>query len=234
MKHLLPHFIGILLVSLQTLLAKAVATECSLNFLSVKGPELINMYIGESEKNVRDIFQKVHLLGRRRDPWLQLGWPQDVPGEAYFGMLTKVSGPAQGWFSSVEPFVFIVAGLWHLVRLLDKHKPSSAMLSCIKLKLRTSLEVKDSVISSHGGPDSGHACSVCPSCNMKMSWFSVKLQVLPLFIIVTPYLSFSSGKVGSSMCNFLWRAWFTCSCSGSLWRFWRCYGQSGVSGQVTN
>jgi len=39
-------------------LAKAVATECSLNFLSVKGPELINMYIGESEKNVRDIFQK--------------------------------------------------------------------------------------------------------------------------------------------------------------------------------
>lgn len=43
----------------QTLLAKAVATECSLNFISVKGPELINMYIGESEKNVRDIFQKV-------------------------------------------------------------------------------------------------------------------------------------------------------------------------------
>lgn len=73
MKNLLPHFNGILLVSLQTLLAKAVATECSLNFLSVKGPELINMYIGESEKNVRDIFQKVHLLGRRRDPWLQLG-----------------------------------------------------------------------------------------------------------------------------------------------------------------
>ncbi|XP_028762312.1 peroxisome biogenesis protein 6 isoform X2 [Neltuma alba] len=42
----------------KTLLAKAVATECSLNFLSVKGPELINMYIGESEKNVRDTFQK--------------------------------------------------------------------------------------------------------------------------------------------------------------------------------
>ncbi|KAB1203639.1 Peroxisome biogenesis protein 6 [Morella rubra] len=42
----------------KTLLAKAVATECSLNFLSVKGPELINMYIGESEKNIRDVFQK--------------------------------------------------------------------------------------------------------------------------------------------------------------------------------
>jgi hypothetical protein len=43
----------------KTLLAKAVATECSLNFLSVKGPELINMYIGESEKNVREVFAKV-------------------------------------------------------------------------------------------------------------------------------------------------------------------------------
>jgi peroxin-6 len=42
----------------KTLLAKAVATECALNFLSVKGPELINMYVGESEKNVRDIFHK--------------------------------------------------------------------------------------------------------------------------------------------------------------------------------
>lgn len=39
-----------------------MATECSLNFLSVKGPELINMYIGESEKNVRDIFEKVSYM----------------------------------------------------------------------------------------------------------------------------------------------------------------------------
>ncbi len=39
-------------------MAKAVATECKLNFMSVKGPELLNMYIGESEKNVRDIFFK--------------------------------------------------------------------------------------------------------------------------------------------------------------------------------
>ncbi|KAH3764894.1 peroxisome biogenesis factor 6 [Pelomyxa schiedti] len=41
----------------KTLLAKAVATELSLNFLSVKGPELINMYVGESERNIRQIFQ---------------------------------------------------------------------------------------------------------------------------------------------------------------------------------
>ncbi len=42
----------------KTLLAKCVATECKMNFMSVKGPELLNMYIGESEKNVRDIFNK--------------------------------------------------------------------------------------------------------------------------------------------------------------------------------
>jgi SpoVK/Ycf46/Vps4 family AAA+-type ATPase len=42
----------------KTLLAKAVATECSLNFISVKGPELINMYVGESERNVRLVFER--------------------------------------------------------------------------------------------------------------------------------------------------------------------------------
>lgn len=42
----------------KTLLAKAIATNFSLNFFGVKGPELLNMYIGESEANVRRLFQK--------------------------------------------------------------------------------------------------------------------------------------------------------------------------------
>lgn len=42
----------------KTLVAKAIATEFSLNFFSVKGPELLNMYIGESEANVRRVFQR--------------------------------------------------------------------------------------------------------------------------------------------------------------------------------
>lgn len=46
----------------KTLLAKAVATECRVHFLSVKGPELLSMYIGESEKNVRDTFQSARDL----------------------------------------------------------------------------------------------------------------------------------------------------------------------------
>jgi peroxin-6 len=42
----------------KTLVAKAVATTLSLNFLSVKGPELLNAYIGESEANVRRYMKK--------------------------------------------------------------------------------------------------------------------------------------------------------------------------------
>jgi DNA polymerase III delta prime subunit len=36
----------------KTLLASAVAKECGLNFISVKGPEILNKYIGASEKSV--------------------------------------------------------------------------------------------------------------------------------------------------------------------------------------
>lgn len=42
----------------KTLLAKAVATEMNMNFVSVKGPELINQYVGESERNIRLLFQR--------------------------------------------------------------------------------------------------------------------------------------------------------------------------------
>jgi peroxin-1 len=38
----------------KTLLAK----ECGLNFISVKGPEILNKYIGASEKSVRDLFER--------------------------------------------------------------------------------------------------------------------------------------------------------------------------------
>ncbi|XP_053974269.1 nuclear valosin-containing protein-like isoform X1 [Hylaeus volcanicus] len=40
----------------KTLIAKAIANEAGINFISVKGPELLNMYVGESEKAVRQCF----------------------------------------------------------------------------------------------------------------------------------------------------------------------------------
>jgi transitional endoplasmic reticulum ATPase len=42
----------------KTLLAKAVANESGVNFISVKGPSLISKYVGESEKGIREVFKK--------------------------------------------------------------------------------------------------------------------------------------------------------------------------------
>ncbi|KAH9412447.1 hypothetical protein DERP_014589 [Dermatophagoides pteronyssinus] len=42
----------------KTLLAKAIANESGINFISVKGPELLNMYVGESERAVRSVFNR--------------------------------------------------------------------------------------------------------------------------------------------------------------------------------
>jgi len=42
----------------KTMLAKAIANECQANFISIKGPELLSMWFGESESNVRDVFDK--------------------------------------------------------------------------------------------------------------------------------------------------------------------------------
>ena len=53
---------GILLYGLpgtgKTLLVRALATESSVNFISVKGPELLSKWVGESERAVREVFRK--------------------------------------------------------------------------------------------------------------------------------------------------------------------------------
>ncbi|MGC8609886.1 MAG: CDC48 family AAA ATPase [Thermoplasmata archaeon] len=42
----------------KTLLAKAVATESEMNFISIKGPEVLSKWVGESEKAIREVFRK--------------------------------------------------------------------------------------------------------------------------------------------------------------------------------
>ena len=58
----LPSSSGVLLIGPpgcgKTLVAKAIANEAGINFISVKGPELLNMYVGESERAVRGVFQR--------------------------------------------------------------------------------------------------------------------------------------------------------------------------------
>lgn len=42
-------------------MAKAIANESYMNFISVKGPELLNQYVGESEKNIREVFNNAKI-----------------------------------------------------------------------------------------------------------------------------------------------------------------------------
>jgi len=42
----------------KTMLAKAIANECEANFISIRGPEIFSKWLGDSEKKIRDIFQK--------------------------------------------------------------------------------------------------------------------------------------------------------------------------------
>ena len=41
----------------KTMIAKAIATESSLNFIAIKGPELFSKYVGDSEKAIRELFK---------------------------------------------------------------------------------------------------------------------------------------------------------------------------------
>jgi peroxin-6 len=52
----------------KTLVAKAVANECGLPFLSVKGPELLGSYIGESEANIRKVFSSARMAAGNNRP----------------------------------------------------------------------------------------------------------------------------------------------------------------------
>lgn len=45
----------------KTLLARAVATETEANFISIKGPEVLSKWVGESEKAIREVFRKARL-----------------------------------------------------------------------------------------------------------------------------------------------------------------------------
>jgi len=65
----------------KTLLAKAIANECQANFISIKGPELLTMWFGESEANIRDVFDKAR---------------QAAPCVLFFDELDSIAGSRGG------------------------------------------------------------------------------------------------------------------------------------------
>jgi transitional endoplasmic reticulum ATPase len=69
----------------KTLLAKAVANASDSNFISVKGPELLNKYVGESEKGVREVFKKAR---------------QNSPAIIFFDEIDSIAPERGGSFDS--------------------------------------------------------------------------------------------------------------------------------------
>lgn len=45
----------------KTMIAKAIANEANANFITVKGPELLTKYVGESEEAVRKVFERARM-----------------------------------------------------------------------------------------------------------------------------------------------------------------------------
>ena len=73
----------------KTLLAKAIANECQANFISIKGPELLTMWFGESEANVREIFDKAR---------------QSAPCVLFFDELDSIATQVHSLLQSVYEF----------------------------------------------------------------------------------------------------------------------------------
>ncbi|KAF5804642.1 putative vesicle-fusing ATPase [Helianthus annuus] len=86
----------------KTLLAKAITNECQANFISIKGPELITMWFGESEANIREIFDKA----RGSAPCV-LGSSQGDAGGATDRVLNQLLTEMDGM--SAKKTVFIMA-----------------------------------------------------------------------------------------------------------------------------
>jgi len=74
----------------KTLLAKAIASQCQANFISIKGPELLTMWYGESEGNVREVFDKA----RQSAPCVLFFDELDSIGKARGGGVGDAGGSA--------------------------------------------------------------------------------------------------------------------------------------------
>lgn len=104
----------------KTLLAKAVANESGLNFIAVNGPELLNMYVGESERAVRSVFSRARhsspcviffdeidaLCPKRQS---SKGGGNEYSARLVNQMLTEMDGISSVKTSSEDDRVFVMA-----------------------------------------------------------------------------------------------------------------------------
>ncbi|KAG8910536.1 AAA+-type ATPase [Tulasnella sp. 417] len=83
----------------KTLTAKALASESGINFIAVKGPELLNKYVGESERAVREIFRKARAASPSIvffDEIDALAASRDNYGDSHDGVLTTLLNEMDG------------------------------------------------------------------------------------------------------------------------------------------
>ncbi|KAG9048963.1 AAA+-type ATPase [Tulasnella sp. UAMH 9824] len=83
----------------KTLTAKALASESGINFIAIKGPELLNKYVGESERAVREIFRKARAASPSIvffDELDALAASRDSYGDSHDGVLTTLLNEMDG------------------------------------------------------------------------------------------------------------------------------------------
>lgn len=101
----------------KTLLAKAVANECQANFVSIKGPELLTMWFGESEANVRDVFDKARqaapciLFFDELDSIAKSRGMMHGAGGASDRVMNQLLTEMDGMFAGIHMFVLTVFSL---------------------------------------------------------------------------------------------------------------------------
>jgi peroxin-6 len=104
----------------KTLVAKAVATECGVPFLSVKGPELLGSYAGESEVQVRGVFEQARQLAAKNQPSASI---------LFFDELDSLA-PRRGDHASGGNVMDRVMAT--LFAELDKHPKDGCTVFCIR------------------------------------------------------------------------------------------------------
>eukprot|EP00817_Percolomonadidae_sp_ATCC50343_P007260 CAMPEP_0117421138 /NCGR_PEP_ID=MMETSP0758-20121206/2309_1 /TAXON_ID=63605 /ORGANISM="Percolomonas cosmopolitus, Strain AE-1 (ATCC 50343)" /LENGTH=331 /DNA_ID=CAMNT_0005203121 /DNA_START=581 /DNA_END=1572 /DNA_ORIENTATION=+ len=153
----------------KTLLAKAVATECSLKFMSVKGPELINSYVGESERNIRELFEAARLCSPCIIFFDELDALTPARGRQSSSTLDRIVSQFVTELNSIASLPIFVMGATNRVDLVDSSllrpgrfdvtieipvcSSSNDMLSILKaltrkFKLHESVSL-DSIVSDH-------------------------------------------------------------------------------------
>ena len=102
----------------KTLLAKAIANECQANFISVKGPELLTMWFGESEANVREIFDKAR---------------QSAPCVLFFDELDSIATQV---YTHASPWLFIISGvMFYVLQMLMRFCREEAVWVMLEVRL---------------------------------------------------------------------------------------------------